>query len=151
MTESTANAATTVPGGGRQLPDLYQSGRFVTSIGLRLDEVTGSRVHGFLDLDEEHHTPWGVVHGGVYTTVIESVASIGASAAVLDRGEFAVGVNNNTDFLRSAKRGRAEVLAEPLHQGRSQQLWHAVITRVEDGKPLARGTVRLQNLPLESS
>ena len=130
------------------LPDLRPTGAFGRSIGLVLDEVTGTRVHGTLELGVEHHTPWGVVNGGVYTTVIESAASIGASAAVLDRGQFAVGVNNNTDFLRAVREDTVEVVAEPLSQGRVQQLWQVVITRVSDGKAVARGNVRLQNVPL---
>src|ERR1700730_5696155 len=92
-------------------------------------------------------TPWGVVHGGVYTTAVESAASIGASLAVRDRGQFAVGVHNATDFLRPATSGRAEVIAEPLLQGRVQQLWLVTITD-ERGKGLARGQLLLQNVPL---
>ncbi|KAA2251264.1 PaaI family thioesterase [Solihabitans fulvus] len=133
------------------MPDLYDTGAFLTSLGLVLDEVTGARVHGHLDLSATHHTPWGVAHGGAYTTTIESAASVGASAAVLDRGEFAVGVNNNTDFIRPVTTGRVEVLAEPINQGRVQQLWQVTISRAEDGKTVARGTVRLQNVPLPKS
>jgi 1,4-dihydroxy-2-naphthoyl-CoA hydrolase len=102
----------------------------------------------WLELGPEQHTPWGVVHGGAYTTAIESAASVGASAAVLERGQFAVGVNNNTDFLRPLVRGRVRVEAEPIHQGATQQLWQVVICRVDDGKVLARGQVRLQNVAL---
>lgn len=131
-----------------QLPDVRTGGAFVTAAGLVVDETSGTLVRGHIDLDKEHHTPWGVVHGGVYTTAVESAASIGASAAVLDRGQFAVGVNNSTDFLRSTREGRVTVVAEPLQQGRVQQLWQVVITRDSDGKPVARGTVRLQNVDL---
>jgi uncharacterized protein (TIGR00369 family) len=88
------------------------------------------------------------VHGGVYCTVVESAASIGASAAVADRGQFAVGVNNSTDFLRPATGGRLDVVAEPVQQGRTLQLWLVTLTRAEDGKLVARGQVRLQNVPL---
>lgn len=101
-----------------------------------------------MDLGPEQHTPWGVVHGGVYCTVVESAASIGASAAVADRGQFAVGVNNSTDFLRPATSGRLDVVAEPVQQGRTLQLWLVTLTRAEDGKLVARGQVRLQNVPL---
>src|SRR5216683_2921800 len=73
---------------------------------------------------------------------VESAASIGASLAVRDRGQFAVGVHNATDFLRPATSGRAEVIAEPLQQGRVQQLWLVTITD-ERGKVLARGQLRL--------
>jgi uncharacterized protein (TIGR00369 family) len=128
--------------------DPESSGAFVRASGFVTAEVSATRVTGHVDLGPEQHTPWGVVHGGVYCTVVESAASIGASAAVLDRGQFAVGVNNSTDFLRSATAGRLEVLAEPIQQGRTQQLWLVTLTRTEDGKQVARGQVRLQNVPL---
>jgi uncharacterized protein (TIGR00369 family) len=128
--------------------DLSAAGRFVAASGFEVAEVSGTRVTGHVDLGPDQHTPWGVVHGGVYCTVVESAASIGASAAVVDRGQFAVGVNNSTDFLRPVTAGRVEVLAEPIQQGRTLQLWLVTLTRSEDGKPVARGQVRLQNVPL---
>ena len=121
---------------------------FLRISGLRIEEVGGSEVRGWIDLDEQHHTPWGVVHGGVYAAAVESAASLGASAAVKDREQFAVGVNNNTDFLRPVTKGRVDVVAEPIMQGKGQQLWQVVITRAENGKQVARGQVRLQNVPL---
>ena len=130
--------------------DLRAASAFVAATGLELTEVTGTRVSGHIDVDSRHHTPWGVVHGGVYTAAVESAASIGASAAVGEKGQFAVGVNNNTDFLRPMNEGRVDVVAEPIMQGKSQQLWQVIITRAEDGKPVARGQVRLQNVALPS-
>ena len=115
-----------------------------------VDAAGGTRVAGHIDLGPDHHTPWGVVHGGVYTTAVETAASLGASLAVRDRGQFAVGVHNATDFLRPATSGRAEVIAEPLQQGRVQQLWLVTITD-ERGRALARGQLRLQNVPLPSA
>lgn len=129
---------------------LEASSEFVQAAGLRFDKVSGDRVKGWIELDEHHHTPWGVVHGGVYTTAIESAASVGASSAVEEKGQFAVGVNNSTDFLRPAREGEVEVLAEPIVQGQIQQLWQVTITRSEDGKEVARGQVRLQNVALPS-
>jgi 1,4-dihydroxy-2-naphthoyl-CoA hydrolase len=133
--------------GGVSTPE---GNEFLRVAGLRVEEVGGEKVRGSMDLGEQHHTPWGVVHGGVYTTAVESAASLGASAAVEGRGQFAVGVNNNTDFLRPMSEGRVEVAAEPIMQGKGQQLWQVIITRAEDGKPVARGQVRLQNVPLPS-
>lgn len=121
---------------------------FLRVSGLRVEEVGGEGVRGWIDLDERHHTPWGVVHGGVYAAAVESAASLGASAAVEEKGQFAVGLNNNTDFLRPVTQGRVEVVAEPIMQGKSQQLWQVIITRAEDGKEVARGRLRLQNVPL---
>lgn len=130
-----------------QQPDLGAASAFMEAAGLQLDEVSGTRVTGHIDLGADHHTPWGVVHGGVYTTAVESAASLGASVAVADDDQFAVGVNNSTDFLRAVTEGRIDIVAEPLQQGRVQQLWEVVVTRAGDGKVVARGTVRLQNVP----
>jgi 1,4-dihydroxy-2-naphthoyl-CoA hydrolase len=128
--------------------DLTAASAFVAATGLELTEVTGTRVAGHIDVGPGHHTPWGVVHGGVYCTAVESAASVGASTAVAERGQFAVGVNNSTDFLRPMTAGRLDVLAEPLQQGRTLQLWLVTLTRADDGKVVARGQVRLQNVPL---
>jgi uncharacterized protein (TIGR00369 family) len=139
--------ANSQPGPGADDLRAQTASRFVAGAGLVVDSADGARVVGHIDLGPDHHTPWGVVHGGVYTTAVESAASIGASLAVRDRGQFAVGVHNSTDFLRPATSGRAEVIAEPLQQGRVQQLWLVTITN-ERGRALARGQVRLQNVPL---
>ncbi|MCW2705763.1 MAG: putative esterase [Blastococcus sp.] len=128
--------------------DLTAAGAFVAALKFEVTEASGSRVTGTVDLGPEQHTPWGVVHGGVYCSVVESAASIGASTAVVDRGQFAVGVNNTTDFLRPMTSGRLDVVAEPIQQGRTLQLWQVHLTRVDDGKLVARGQVRLQNVPL---
>jgi uncharacterized protein (TIGR00369 family) len=117
---------------------------------MRFEVIEPTRVVGSIDLGTEHHTPWGVVHGGAYATAIESAATLGASMAVLDRGQYAVGVNNNTDFLRPIVSGHVQVVAEAIHQGATQQLWLVTITRA-DGKVAARGQVRLQNVPLSAT
>ena len=126
-------------------PDLDNASAFVAAAGLRLTHVAGDRVEGVIDLGPAHHTPWGVVHGGVYTAAVESAASVGATTAVADRGQIAVGTNNNTDFLRSMTTGTVAVTATPVQQGRTQQLWDVRITD-QSGRVVARGTVRLQNI-----
>jgi 1,4-dihydroxy-2-naphthoyl-CoA hydrolase len=126
--------------------DLASASRFVAATGFEVTERSGTRVTGTVEVGPDQHTPWGVVHGGLYCAVIESAASIGASLAVAGSGQFAVGVNNNTDFIRSMTEGRLHVVAEPVQQGRTQQLWQVLLTGAEDGKLVARGQVRLQNV-----
>jgi uncharacterized protein (TIGR00369 family) len=130
------------------LENLTSPSAFVAAAGFKPQELSGTKVTGSLDVGPDHHTPWGVVHGGVYTSAIESAASIGASLAVRDRGLFAVGLSNATDFVRPVREGHLDVVAEPLVQGRTQQLWQVDIVR-DDGKRVAHGKVRLQNVPLE--
>jgi 1,4-dihydroxy-2-naphthoyl-CoA hydrolase len=135
-----------------KLPDvgLDAAPPFLRTAGLEVEEASGTRVTATIAAGPDQHTPWGVVHGGVYTTAVESACSIGASLAVLDRGEYAVGLANQTDFLRPHTEGTLRVTATPITQGRTQQLWQCEIARADDGKLVARGQLRLQNVPLRS-
>ena len=112
----------------------------------RFDEVAADRVTGSIAADSRHHQPWGIVHGGLYTTAIETFATVGAYEAVKATGGQAVGVSNATDFLRPHRDGRLDVMATAIHRGRTQQLWQVEIRRPDDNKLVARGQVRLQNL-----
>ncbi len=90
--------------------------------------------------------PMGIMHGGVYCSMIESMASTAAFVWLSANGGGAVvGVNNNTDFLRAIGSGTVYGTATPVHRGRRQQLWLVTITDSE-GRVVARGQVRLQNL-----
>ena len=120
------------------------TGAFVQHLGLDLTEVSGDRVVATWVARPDLHQPYGIVHGGVHCSVIETLASIGAAVWVGDDGKV-VGVNNNTDFYRAVREGTLTSTATPLHRGRSQQVW-LVETVDEQGKVAARGQVRLQNL-----
>jgi uncharacterized protein (TIGR00369 family) len=118
---------------------------FMDAAGLVLVDVSSTHVSGWIDLGPAHHQPWGLVHGGVYTTAIETAASVGASTAVQAEGLVAVGVNNNTNFLRSMTEGRVIVDARAIQQGRTQQLWEVRISDKHE-RLVATGQVRLQNI-----
>jgi uncharacterized protein (TIGR00369 family) len=124
--------------------DRARAGAFLQTLGVEYESVTTSTVVAHVDVSADHHTPWGIVHGGFYAAVIETVASVGASYAVLSNGQFSVGVNNQTDFLRPFVEGRLNVQATAVSQGRNLQLWLVELTNA-DGKLIARGQVRLFN------
>jgi uncharacterized protein (TIGR00369 family) len=145
MDADAGSAATRAAGPSLEAGSLDEASDFVRAAGLIVDEVTGSRVTGHIQIGPQHHTPWSIVHGGVYTTAIESAASIGASSAVRDQGQVAVGLTNTTHFLRSLTAGRVTVEAVALNQGRTQQLWQVDI-RDDSGRLVAHGEIRLQNV-----
>ncbi len=122
------------------------SSEFLDLIDAQFDEVTTTRVAGSIAADARHHQPWGTVHGGLYTAAIETFATVGAFTAVQENGKTVVGVFNSADFLRPHQEGRLAVVAQAVHQGRTQQLWTVELSRSGDGKPVARGQVRLQNI-----
>lgn len=116
------------------------------AIELVWDTFSHERVTAHLDCGPKHHQPYGIVHGGVWCSVVETVASIAAALRVAADGRLTVGVSNTTDFLRSHREGRVDAVATPIHVGRLQQLWQVELTRASDGKAVARGQVRLQNV-----
>lgn len=137
----------------RAFPDLSlnSASRFVVALGLVFDEVSADVVTGHIELGQHHHSPWAIVHGGVYSTVVERAGSVGASRAVADCDQFAVGLHNSTDVFVTSASGRAEVKAEPVYQGEIQQVWSVVVRSSVDGTLLARGQLRLQNIPHRTS
>lgn len=131
----------------------YHEGvNFVTHTAIDIVEAEPSRVEGHIEIAEHHLQPYGLVHGGVWCTLVETLASTGAALWAMEQGMVgSVGIHNATDFIRSMRReGVAEGVATPVHRGRSQQLWLVEVTRRSDAKPVARGQVRLQNVTDES-
>ncbi|MET7836935.1 PaaI family thioesterase [Micromonospora sp. WMMA1998] len=124
------------------MPNL--SGGFVALLGLTFDEVSGDRVVIRWKVRPELHQPYGIQHGGVYCSVVETAASVGGALWLGERGNV-VGVSNQTDFLRAVRDGELTAVGTPVHRGRSQQLWLVEITD-GDARLVARGQVRLQNL-----
>ena len=125
---------------------------FDEELGLQFTELTPDGARAQLEVKPKLLQPMGLVHGGVYCSMIESMASVAAFTWLNSRGNGnsgnggnVVGVNNNTDFLRSIGSGMVYGTAEPIHRGRRQQLWLVTITDDTD-RVVARGQVRLQNL-----
>ena len=121
---------------------------FDAELGLRFIELTPDGARAQLEVTPKLLQPMGLVHGGVYCSMIESMASVAAYTwlnSPENGGGNVVGVNNNTDFLRSIGSGMVYGSAEPIHRGRRQQLWLVTITDPGD-RTVARGQVRLQNL-----
>jgi uncharacterized protein (TIGR00369 family) len=120
------------------------TGPFVDYLGVEFKEASGEVVVATWNVEPRLHQPYGILHGGVHCSVVETLASIGAALWFGDRGKV-VGVTNTTDFYKAVSEGLMTSTARPVHRGRSQQVW-VVETEDEQGKTVARGQVRLQNL-----
>ncbi|MEH3135739.1 MAG: PaaI family thioesterase [Mycolicibacterium neoaurum] len=119
---------------------------FDSELGLQYLEMTPDGGRAQLVITDKLKQPWGIVHGGVYCAIVESLASVSGHVWLTEHGGgTVVGVNNNTDFLRAIKSGTVTAASTPIHRGRRQQLWLITITD-EDDRIVARGQVRLQNI-----
>lgn len=117
-------------------------GGFNRVMGLSFTRVGDDEVEGELTIAEQHLQPYGIVHGGVHTGIIEAACSTGAAVFAMKRGQSVVGLENSTSFLRAARDGKLRVRAVPVTRGRRSQVWEATV-RDEQGRALATGRVRL--------
>lgn len=129
------------------MQDLHPGINYVTHSDIQVTDASPDRAEGQVEIKEHHQQPYGVVHGGLYCTLVETLASTGAALWARDQGMVGcVGIHNATDFFRSTREGVLIGEASPVHRGRTQQVWSVSVRREQDEKEVARGQVRLQNL-----
>src|SRR5205807_8741448 len=115
---------------------------WVREMGIKILEASPEQVTCEWHVSEKHHQGYGIVHGGVHSGVIETLASIGAALVAHPRGQRVVGLENSTSFIRAVRSGRLSGLARPVTRGRLSQVWEAWI-RDDDDRLVAQGRVRL--------
>ena len=128
----------------RETTDLESAGNFQDALGIQLVEATADRVVFTCPIRPVLHQPYGIVHGGVYCSIVETAASVAAAIWLGDQGNV-VGVNNSTNFIRATREGTLTATATPLQRGRTQQLWQVAIVD-DDDRLVAHGQVRLANI-----
>jgi len=111
-------------------------------MGLRIVSASRDEVVAEYVVDARHHQPYGIVHGGVHCSAVETVCSTGAGMDAIARGQSVVGVENHTSFVRAVRAGKITVRARPITRGRRSQLWEAV-ARDEQERIVSTGRVRL--------
>ena len=85
-------------------------------------------VRAQVDVRDELKQPAGLVHGGVYATIAESLASLATHLAVVDDGRAAMGLSNQTSFLRPITEGHVNAEARARHRGRTTWIWEVDFT-----------------------
>ncbi len=117
-------------------------GGFNKSMGLHFVKAAPNEFVAEIEIDERHLQPYGIVHGGVYAGMIETLCSTGAALNVFSEGKSAVGLENTTSFLRAVRSGTLRCTARPILTGRRSHVWEAQVTDDRD-RLVATGRVRL--------
>jgi 1,4-dihydroxy-2-naphthoyl-CoA hydrolase len=118
-------------------------------MGVRFTTVTVDEVIAEWTVGPEHLQAYGIVHGGVYAGVIETLASVGAAMNAMSRGQSVVGLENNTSFLHAVREGTLTGRATPIVRGRRTHVWEATI-KDASGRLVATGRVRLLALEADA-
>jgi uncharacterized protein (TIGR00369 family) len=96
--------------------------------GLELTEIEDGLIRGQVSVRDAIKQALGLVHGGVFASVAEAMASYGTAVVVAPDGNIAVGMSNNTTFLRPITEGTVHAVARPRHRGRTTWVWDVEIT-----------------------
>ena len=100
--------------------------------GLELVSVSDEEIRARVPVRDELLQPAGLVHGGVFASIAESIASMGTWWAVHEEGKAAMGLSNQTSFLRPITQGTIHALARRRHRGRTTWVWEIDHTDSED-------------------
>ena len=100
--------------------------------GLEFLEVSDAEVRARVGVRDEIKQPMGLVHGGVYASLAESITSIATALAVGPDGSIATGMSNHTSFLRPITSGAIHALATRLHRGRTTWVWDVRMSDLQD-------------------
>lgn len=119
-------------------------------LGLELIESGEDHASGRIEVTDRVRQPMGLVHGGVYAAVAESLTSATTFLAVWPDGLVAVGLSNHTSFFRPVTDGFVHAEAKRRHRGRSTWVWE-VEFRNDDGRLCALSRVTLAVRPAPSS
>ena len=120
-------------------------GGFERAIGLAFTRITPDELVAEVPVGPHVTQPYGLVHGGVYAAIVETLGSAGAAIYTMARGKTSVGLENTTSFVRAVRAGRLVATAFPIHRGRASQVWQ-VDVRDDAGKLAATGRLRTMSL-----
>jgi 1,4-dihydroxy-2-naphthoyl-CoA hydrolase len=116
--------------------------------GLQVHRVSEEEATASVPVRDEVKQPMGLVHGGLFAAMAESLASMATALAVAPEGKAAMGLSNATSFLRPITEGTVHATARCLHRGRTTWIWDVEITD-DDGRRCAvtRMTIAVRERP----
>jgi 1,4-dihydroxy-2-naphthoyl-CoA hydrolase len=97
-------------------------------LGFEVLEMDADRATARFEVQNRHRQPFGIVHGGVYASLAEGLASGATYMQVAQDGKIAVGSSNYTSFLRPVSEGIVTANARAVHSGRTTWVWEVDFT-----------------------
>jgi len=118
------------------------------TLGIEYLGGTAERVEGRFEVTDRVRQPFGIVHGGAFAALAETICSAGTYEAVAGDGMVAMGQANQASFLRPITTGTAHAVATARHRGRTTWIWDCEISD-DDGRlcALVRMTIAVRPRP----
>jgi len=132
----------------QQMSTIFEASPFDRHYGLEIEEAGDDLVRGRVRVREEVTQPVGIVHGGVYASIAEALASLGTNVGVSAEGNIGLGMSNYSSFLRPVREGFVHGEARRRHRGRTTWVWDVDLTD-DEGRLCATSRVTVAVRPFE--
>jgi 1,4-dihydroxy-2-naphthoyl-CoA hydrolase len=129
-------------------PQAAGSDGFGELIGIEYLEHGPELVRARAEVSDRIRQPYGIVHGGAYSAIAESICSAATALAVMPDGKLAMGQSNSATFLRPITAGHVNATAHRRHGGRTTWVWDTEITDDADRLcAMVRVTIAVREAP----
>jgi len=96
--------------------------------GMEIHTLSDEEITAQVPVRDDLKQPAGLIHGGVFASIAESITSIATWVAVKGDGMVAQGLSNQTSFLRPILDGTIHAVARRRHRGRTTWVWEVEIS-----------------------
>jgi 1,4-dihydroxy-2-naphthoyl-CoA hydrolase len=110
-----------------EIAALEEQPHFARLVGIEILDDGPEEARARVELRDELRQPFGLMHGGVMLTMVESICSRATALQVVDEGMAAMGQSISLSFVRPIVEGGAEVRARLRHRGRTTWVWEAEV------------------------
>ena len=101
---------------------------FVDHLGIFFTDFQGNRISGEVEIGSQHLQPLGVVHGGVYLSIAETLAGAGSALIIEKQGKIAYGSTVTSQHIASVTSGKLLATGDLIHEGIFKHIWDIKIT-----------------------
>ena len=112
----------------RPEPAIPYERTFDALYGLQIHDVSEEEATASVPVRDQVKQPMGLVHGGLFASIAESLASMATAMAVMEEGKAAMGLSNATSFMRPITEGTVHATARRIHRGRTTWIWDVEIS-----------------------
>lgn len=104
-----------------------KKGTMMDHVGIEYVEVGDDFIEARMPVDERTRQPIGILHGGAHVVLAESIGSLGANLCLDNTKEYAVGLDINSNHIKSVSSGFVHGIAKPIHLGKKTHVWEIKI------------------------
>jgi 1,4-dihydroxy-2-naphthoyl-CoA hydrolase len=115
---------------------------YLQKLGIEFEEISAEKIVATMPVAGNTQR-FDVLHGGATTSLVETLASVGAEASLRGANRAIMGQEQSCHFLAASRAGRVRGVARPIHIGRTTQVWDVEVSSAEEGRRVAVGRVTI--------